>query len=198
MSDRNLTTGVIDVLPDATIYTALAVVAEFDAGDINYIDLGYPLTLDLSATATGVSFDAGGGLLAVSDISEAQQAESRSISVTLNGVDPAEAIAAINNDDWLDRDLTVYQVFLRATGGRYVSIDYPMVRFRGRMHSPQIVQDIDGGTCSVTMEVSDPLSNTAQRNGRHTNDAEQQALFSGDLGFEFVSEIPKNLKWGRV
>ena len=52
-------------------------------------------------------------------------------------------------------------------------------------------------TATVTMTVASLFADFERKNGRRTNNASQQRVFSSDLGMNFSAEIVKDIKWGR-
>jgi hypothetical protein len=65
------------------------------------------------------------------------------------------------------------------------------------MHKPVIQENPDEGTCTLAIEAASHWVDFERRSGRHTNHAEQQVWFAGDKGFEFASEVMKDIPWGR-
>ena len=68
--------------------------------------------------------------------------------------------------------------------------------FSGIMDSVQVTV---GETCTITLKVISRLQDWERtRFGRYTNE-EQQELFAGDKGFEFLNQtIEKTIYWGRT
>jgi hypothetical protein len=60
-----------------------------------------------------------------------------------------------------------------------------------------INENPDEGSCTIAISATSHWVDFERRPGRHTNHAEQQVWFPGDLGFEFSSEIVKEIRWGR-
>ena len=79
--------------------------------------------------------------------------------------------------------------------GAGVVID-PIAIFDGRADSPMIEEDPDSGKCVVVLAAAQHWVDFERRPGRHTNHEEQQIWFPGDKGFEFVSGLNREIKWG--
>jgi hypothetical protein len=73
----------------------------------------------------------------------------------------------------------------------------PILIFEGRMDSPVIDENPDNGSCIVSVSATNAWVDFERKSGRHTNHEEQQIFFPGDRGFEFVSELTKEITWGR-
>ena len=66
--------------------------------------------------------------------------------------------------------------------------------FKGRVDAPAI-QDDPGVSTTVSCTVSNHWVDYQRTNGMITNNNRQQALYSGDLGFEYASQAIKDIKW---
>ena len=53
-------------------------------------------------------------------------------------------------------------------------------------------------TSTITWTVTSEWADFERVGGRRANHQEQQVFFSGDMGFEFIDQIVKDLKWGRA
>lgn len=112
--------------------------------------------------------------------------------VSLSGVDQT-MIAAVLAHEYIDRRLCIRTGFL--DGSEAVIID-PLPIFDGRVDAPEIAEDPVAGTCVVTISASSHWIDFERAPGRHTNHEEQQIYFPGDLGFEYVSQLNRQIKWG--
>jgi len=76
-------------------------------------------------------------------------------------------------------------------------ISDPVLIFEGRMDEPGIEENPEDGSCVVTVSATNIWVDFERKAGRHTNHEEQQIFFPGDLGFQYASEIVKDITWGR-
>jgi hypothetical protein len=72
----------------------------------------------------------------------------------------------------------------------------PIAIFDGRGDQPSISENPDDGKCTVTIDFASHWVDFERRPGRHTNHEEQQIHFSGDMFFEFVSGLDRQINWG--
>ena len=66
-----------------------------------------------------------------------------------------------------------------------------------RIDQPIMKDDSDGGKITKGLSGTNAGEEFRRKTGRHTNHEEQQIHFSGDKGFEFASEITKDIIWGK-
>lgn len=140
----------------------------------------------------GNTYPALGHFLEYSGIEEAGDLTITQASVQLSGVDQT-LIAAILAYEYIDRRLVIRKGFL--DGSEAVLID-PLPIFDGRVDSPAIEEDPTDGRCIVTISASSHWIDFERTPGRHTNHEEQQIWFPGDLGFEYVSQLNRQITWG--
>jgi len=141
----------------------------------------------------GNTYNPAGGLLQISDISEQSKIVVSNVKVSLSGVDQTY-INLILAEDYIDRPLKIYMGFL-ASDGTWIAD--PILMLEGRMDAPTIKEDIKNGKSVVSISATNVWVDFERNTGRHTNHEEHQTYFSGDKGFEFASEIQKDIPWGR-
>jgi len=135
-----------------------------------------------------------GHLLGFSDIEESVQLQVSNLTLSLSGVDQSY-IALFLGEAYIDRTVKIYKALLDVDDDSLVA--NPVLFFEGRMDQPVIQEDPDNGTCVLGVSCTNAWVDFERRPGRHTNHLEQQVHFPGDMGFEFASEVPKDLIWGR-
>ena len=116
------------------------------------------------------------------------------MSGELTGVEKT-FISAVLSENYIDRVVTIYKAFLNSS---MALITDPILIFSGRLNQPSITENPDAGTSTVSLTATSHWVDFERRPSRHTNHAEQQIHFSGDKGFEFASEITKEITWGRT
>ncbi len=104
-------------------------------------------------------------------------------------------MSAYSSETYIDRTVNLYKAFLNNSEA---VISDPVLIFSGRISGVGITENPDDGTCAIAVEAASQWVDFERRPGRHTTDSEQQIYFPGDKGFEFSSEITKEILWGRV
>lgn len=141
---------------------------------------------------SGNTYAALGHFLGYDAIEESSDMVISQARISLSGVDQT-LIAAVLAYEYIDRRLVIRKGFL--AGSEAVIID-PLPIFDGRIDAPEIAEDPDAGTCTVTISASSHWIDFERAPGRHTNHEEQQIWFPGDLGFEYVAQLNRQIKWG--
>ncbi|MEI6317411.1 MAG: hypothetical protein WCS09_02775 [Pseudomonadota bacterium] len=141
----------------------------------------------------GNTYLANGHLLSYTGIEESAELQVTQARFALSGVDQS-LISTVLLENVLDRRIRVWTAFLDADDA---IIGDPILIFDGRMDAPSIDEDPAGGSCTVAISASNQFADFNRRAGRRTNDAEQQVLFPGDRGFEYVSALTRSITWGR-
>lgn len=183
---RGLSGPFLAALSSGVLRPALFFKGTFGDGDLRlWSGLG-------AITALGEVYAGAGTLLGLSSIDETQDVVATGASVSLSGV-PSDLVNAA-----LD------EVRQGATGRLYLGlldedgqlVDDPALLFEGRVDVPEIADDVD--TCTITLSYESRLIDlTRAREWRYTDES-QKALFPGDRGFEFVTTIQdKEVVWGR-
>jgi len=144
-------------------------------------------------TFDGNSYTAIGHFMGFSDIEEAAEVMVSSVTLSLSGIDQVW-ISNVLNKEYIDRTVKIYTAFLN--DAQALVID-PVLIFEGRMDSPAISENPDTGQSTVSVSATNSWVDFTRKTGRHTNHEEQQVHFSGDKGFEFASEIVKDIIWGK-
>jgi hypothetical protein len=189
VTDRNMTAGMIDEVAKDLVRPVYLVELEFDSGTVRYTDAAFDISYG------GHTYDRTAGLLSFSGISETGDLLVNQIEIQLAGADTSLAMTKVLTDDFLDRPCRIYLAMLDTA---MAVISDPVKIFEGRMDAPSIVEDPESGTSTVSVRGTPVWVDFGRRPGRHTNDEEQQFYFAGDKFFEFVSSLPKSIKWGRV
>jgi len=160
----------------------------FDAQTTYTTDAFHQITWD------GNTYNPAGGLLQISDISEQAKVVVSTVNVSLSGVDQTY-LSLVLAEDYIDRPLKIYLGFLDDVGAWVAD---PILMLEGRMDAPKIVEDPSKGTSVVSIAATNAWVDFERNTGRHTNHEEQQTYFAGDKGFQFASEIQKDIPWGRA
>ena len=133
------------------------------------------------------------GMLGVSDITEEQEIKIETVDITLSGVDTAN-VKLFLDFDYIDRRVLIRRA---VTDSNYAIIGTPIIVFDGRLDQPRLVEDFENRTATLSVTATSHWMDFESAEGRHTNDTEQQVLFTGDNFFEKATETQKDVKWGR-
>jgi hypothetical protein len=139
----------------------------------------------------GNTYVGAGSLLGFDGIEESATLQVTTARVQLTGV-LQDSISLLLSHNYIDRRVVIYKAFIHGAG---VVVD-PIPIFDGRADSPMIEENPEAGTCTVTLAAAQHWIDFERLPGRHTNNAEQQIWFPGDKGFEFVSSLNQQIKWG--
>ncbi len=145
-------------------------------------------------TYGGNNYDGVGHFMGFSDIEEAAEVIVSNVTLILGGIDQVW-ISRVLNKAYIDRTVKIYTAFLDDSQALIVD---PVLIFEGRMDTPTIQETPDSGQSSVSVSATNSWVDFSRKTGRHTNHEEQQIHFSGDKGFEFASEIVKDITWGKA
>lgn len=133
-----------------------------------------------------------GHMLGFSDVEETSALVTGTLSFSLSGVDKTY-LSFFLSRNYIDREVRLYKTFLDSA---LSLIGTPILIFSGRIHKPVIQENPSDGTCTLAIESASHWVDFERRSGRHTNFLEQQVYFPDDKGFEFASEVMKDIKWG--
>lgn len=139
----------------------------------------------------GVTYLGVGNLGTVSPVDETTDLSARGLTMQLSGV-PTALVAAALTEDYQGRACSVLFGALSTTAGLIAS---PVTVFAGRMDVMQITDD--GQSAQITMTAENRLVDFRRSREVRYTDEEQQTLFPGDKGLEFVTAIQqKAIYWG--
>jgi hypothetical protein len=128
----------------------------------------------------------------ISPVEETTDLAARGITMKLSGVPTANVSLALT-EDYQGRECSILFGALSPTAGTLISS--PVTVFSGRMDVMQISDD--GQTAEIIMTAESRLMDFKRPREVRYTDEEQQNLFAGDLGLEFVNDIQeKAIYWG--
>lgn len=159
--------------------------------ELNFTPPVYLWTGYGTLTYNGIGYLGLGMLGTISPVQETTDLSARGISMQLSGVPTALVYEALT-DDYQGRACSVMFGALSPTAGLVAS---PITIFSGRMDVMQLSDD--GQTSQITMTAENKLIDFKRTREIRYTDEEQQRLYSGDLGLEFVNAIQeKTIYWG--
>jgi len=135
-----------------------------------------------------------GHFLGFSDIVESVEVMISTVNLSLSGVD-GSMISRFLNKEYIDRTVKIYTAFLDSSQDLIAD---PVLIFEGRMDSTTISDNPIKGEASMSVSATNTWVDFTRQTGRHTNHEEQQIFFDGDKGFEYASEIVKDVIWGKA
>lgn len=195
MAQRGASAAVLTELAKSANQPIHLVQVQLDAGDGGTV---YMTDAYRSISWGGNTYQALGHFLGFDGLAEASELRTTQARVTLSGVDQVW-ISNLLSKQYLGRTLIVYKGFLDSNEALLVD---PIAILQGPMDAPAIDDDPDSGKSLITVAVTSLGADFDSPAGRHTNVAEQQALFAGDTGFKFCAQIAGQINgyqayWGR-
>lgn len=134
------------------------------------------------------------GVMGMSNVLEDSSNSIQKIDLTLTAV-PDDFVRLFLDHDYIDRPVKVRKLFVDTTTG--AAIGSSILVFDGRIDKPIINHEFDSRTATIGISASSHWTDFQRKNGRHTNNAEQQTLFSGDECFQFAIDFDKEITWGQ-
>jgi hypothetical protein len=152
-----------------------------------YLWSGYGNLVYNSTTYLGL-----GTLGTISPLEETTDLAARGLTLRLSGVPTANVSLALT-ENYQGRECSIMFGALSPTAGTLIAS--PVTVFAGRMDVMQITDD--GNTAEITMTAESKLMDFKRPREIRYTDEEQQQLFPGDVGLEFVNDIQeKAIFWG--
>jgi len=132
------------------------------------------------------------GLGDITNIAESSELSAAQVSFTLTGI-PRDLITIATDQDYQGRDVTIYFGVLDSNHDLDGS---PSTVWKGRIDTMSIEL---GQFATVTVNAENRLADWQRPRIRRYSHQDQQLLFAGDLGFEFINTMADiELKWGEA
>ncbi|MCG7984740.1 MAG: hypothetical protein JAY90_18560 [Candidatus Thiodiazotropha lotti] len=149
-------------------------------------------TTPYTLTYSGDDYLGVGSLGSIDQIKEQINTKVSGISFQLSGV-PPELVSVALGSTYKGRDCSLYLAFLDTD---HALIADPVLMFTGRMD----VMTIDmGETATISVSAESRLADWDRPRIRRYTNEDQQLIYSGDLGLEFVNQAAdKEVYWGRA
>lgn len=163
---------------------------DFAEGFVRLTTAPFDVAVDADGDGATESYQGVGGLGRLSAIEETSEIQPTSGELELSGVDP-EMISIALGSYYQGRKARIWLALLDAG---HAIVGDPVEIFTGRMDTMKIEV---GETATVTLTVQSRLADWENPRVRRYTNEDQQALYSGDKGLEFVPQIlNKKLNWG--
>ena len=184
---RSLSSGMVTEVTTAQLSPIIMAELQFSTVTPTRLWTGYG-----TITYNGVGYLGIGDLGNISAIEETTDLAARGITMQLSGV-PTAYVAIALSTTYQGKPCSIMFGAISPTAGTLVSS--PVTVFSGRMDVMQIADD--GQSANITMTAENRLVDFRRVREVRFTDEEQQTLFSGDVGLEFVTSIQeKTIYWG--
>ena len=186
MTDRNMSSQFSTELTNSAITIYHLYEAQFVDGTVRFTDLPYDISFN-SNTFTGA-----GNALGYEPIEEVMGLQANQVRIYFNATN-ASLLAILLDQNLIDRPVFIWRGLLDS--GNQPVTD-PIIIFEGRTDGMTLAEDPDKRTMTLALNCLDENADFERVNGRRTNNEEQQALFPGDLAFEFIADgMGKVTQW---
>lgn len=139
---------------------------------------------------TGEQTWLGSSLLDIQPMTATTRGEAQAVNISVSGIDEDIKEEVLS---YLVRGSDVYVWFFYVNGSNEIVAD-PWLAFAGRVDVPQIEE---GETITINVQCLDALGYAFRRTVSRRSNQDQQALFSGDVFFEFAASIAREpIRWG--
>lgn len=182
---RSLTAATQTAIEADVVRPVVFVELQLDGGWI------YANSSDRNLTVGGFFYFGIGAAGGVSAIEESGELQGSGIRVTLSGIPPA-FVTAVLTESYQGRPINIRQGFFNDV---YTVIATPVLQFSGLIDQMAITL---GQTATITLSAEHKLVRWERPNVRRYTNPDQQKLFPGDFGLEFISQVvEKEILWGR-
>lgn len=147
-------------------------------------------------TIAGDTYTNIGQLLYIGDSKSEIRALEQETTVGISGI-PAGSVAEILNNNPKGSAIEIRQAFFDPTSQALLNIEgNPLIKFKGLVNNFSMSEEWDNSTrtasFTIVMQCTSQITTVLEKiTGRRTNDADQQALYPGDLSFSRVSTITR-------
>jgi hypothetical protein len=185
MSTRPATVAMLTELAKPNIMPVLFVELDFASGYVRLSTAGGPLSWN------GQTWIGAGMLGTVEAMKESTNLEAHGVRLTLSGIDP-EVIAIALGESYQGRPARVWLALINEAGAIVAD---PLLVVSGRMDTMQVTP---GATAAVSIAVENDLAMWARPQVTRFTNEDQQRLYPGDKGFEYVVEASdRTIQWGK-
>lgn len=185
MSERNITAGVKAGLGEQVISPHILCELDFPSGVVRFWT--GPNDIDWNSQ----TWESNGREIAFSAISETTDGSSQGISIDVSGIDSSD-VSDVVDDEFQDSDATIWLALYDADTHSLAADPFQM--FKGKMDQADLRDD--GSSATISIKCESRLINQIKRISYRYTNQDQQLLYPGDLGLEFVAGIQdKKVVW---
>lgn len=183
---RDLTAGMQAEVVKAALTPILLFEGLFDSGALRFwTGLGV-------LNWGGYEWTGSGNLVQISDLAESQELKAVGATVTLSGI-PSELISVALAEDYQGRQCNCY-IGALDDAGRIIADPYLLF---GGIADVMEISD-SGETASIAVNIESRLIDLERAREHRYEHEDQQTIYDGDLGLEYVSSIQDvPIVWGR-
>ena len=184
---RTVSSTIVSEVTSSAVGIGLLAEMEFDSGVLRLWNGIGDLTIE------GNVFTGVGTLGEISPITETAEIKASGIDLSLAGMN-SDVLSLALTEDYQERDVSIWFAFFDTSSSAYLD---RILMFRGRMDVMTISENGDTSTISLTAESI--LVGLERARERRFTDEDQQGVYPGDKGFEFVTGLQqKDIPWGRI
>ena len=184
---RTLPSGILAGLSAETVRVIYLVRLDFDTQSIGW-NTGFR---DISFG--GITYGALGNLTSMSAPKEEPGVKSSSVTLGVSGIGE-EVVSLLLGEPYLGRTAYIHYTLLDQDDVSFT--DAPVLLFRGSMDS---IEGELGSKANFTVTVKSRLADWERPRVSRYTDAEQQKLYPGDKGFQFVGQMAqRQIIWPRA
>jgi hypothetical protein len=189
---RDLTAAVQAAVENANVPMVAFVELDFGSGFVRVTNAPYSMTWN------GSSWLGLGTLGGIDAVDEGAGLEARGVALKLSGVPvsgegDSENISIALGEHYQGRDCRIWVALLDE---QFSIVPDPKLIFLGRMDNMEIEV---GATATIVVRAENRLADLERPRVRRYNSGDQQVLFSGDKGLEFVEQmVDTSIVWGRT
>ncbi|MBC7964082.1 MAG: hypothetical protein H7Y05_14205 [Steroidobacteraceae bacterium] len=184
---RTLSVALDTALIQPLVHLVYLVRIDFDAGVVAW-NSGYR---DISYAA--INYIASGALGSISSIKEEPGVKASGITITISGIKP-EIVALALTEPYLGRKCWVYCAVVDAAG--VFDPNKIVLLFYGKLDA---ISGNIGKSASFSVNVRSRLSDWERSRVLRYSDADQQKLYPGDRGMEYIPQLStKKIIWPKA
>jgi len=182
---RNMAAANVTASQSGLVFPLMLIKLELDSGTLYLTDSVGTVLFD-GQTWTGL-----GGLLDMGPMEESDDRSAYRVWIRLNGTNP-DLLAEAYAEPVYRRAVSVYLGFTDENGDL---VEDPDIRWSGYGDTWEV--DIGGELESITLFAEDERIRDTRPSGLLWTDEDQQKLYPGDTGFEFLAQIiDARITWG--
>tara|TARA_R110001632_G_scaffold174247_1_gene293839 strand:+ start:375 stop:923 length:549 start_codon:yes stop_codon:yes gene_type:complete len=134
-------------------------------------------------------YEAGGSFLSVDSTTETGQLQINEINIGFSNITD-QVRSLVQDGSFTDKRVDVYLAYFDASETIVGAIQY----FAGDIRNIVINETVDAS--NLKMNVASHWANWGLTKGRHYSQESQENFSSGDLGFEFATQVKNDIRWG--